>query len=146
MTQTLSSLIAELSLYTTWHVTWHVARDKLSMCCMWFCPGNFSIRVGDSSRHSKEIVKNLKLPLWMWLLLILFLRRTPHNQDSTSPVYCQSLGHVSSQTSGNWRVKSCSTISWIHVYLYKINNSSSRANSYQLDQLVWIGEGWLRVD
>ena len=30
---TLSNLIAELSLRTTWHVS-HVARDKRSMCCM----------------------------------------------------------------------------------------------------------------
>ena len=33
---TLSNLIAELSLRTTWHVTRHVARDKRSMCCTWF--------------------------------------------------------------------------------------------------------------
>ena len=30
---TLSDLIAELSLRTTWHVTRHVACDKRSMCC-----------------------------------------------------------------------------------------------------------------
>ena len=35
MIPTLSNWIAELSLRTTWHVT-HVARDKRSMCCMWF--------------------------------------------------------------------------------------------------------------
>ena len=29
---TLSNLIAELSLRTTWHMTQHVARDKRSMC------------------------------------------------------------------------------------------------------------------
>ena len=34
--QTLSNLIAELSLRTTWHVTQHVACNKRSMCCMWF--------------------------------------------------------------------------------------------------------------
>ena len=33
---TLSILIAELSLRTTWHVTRHVAHDKRSMCCTWF--------------------------------------------------------------------------------------------------------------
>ena len=32
----LSNLIAQLSLRTMWHVTWHVARDKRSMCCTWF--------------------------------------------------------------------------------------------------------------
>ena len=30
---TLSNVIAELSLRTTWHATRHVARDKRSMCC-----------------------------------------------------------------------------------------------------------------
>ena len=34
--KTLSNLIAELSLHTTWHVTRHVASDKCLMCCMWF--------------------------------------------------------------------------------------------------------------
>ena len=33
---TLSNLIAELSLCTTWHVTLHVACGKCSMCCMRF--------------------------------------------------------------------------------------------------------------
>ena len=30
---TLSNVLAELSLHTTWHVTQHVAHDKRSMCC-----------------------------------------------------------------------------------------------------------------
>ena len=33
---TLSNLIAELSLLTTWHVTRHAACDRRSMCCTWF--------------------------------------------------------------------------------------------------------------
>ena len=34
--QTLSNLIAELSLRTTCHMTRHVAHEKRSMCCSWF--------------------------------------------------------------------------------------------------------------
>ena len=33
---TLSNLITELSLCTTWHITQYVACDKRSMCCTWF--------------------------------------------------------------------------------------------------------------
>ena len=36
-------------------------------------PGHLSVRVGDGSRCSEEIVKNLKLRLWMRLLLLLLL-------------------------------------------------------------------------
>ena len=73
---TLSNLIAELSLRTKWHVTWHlhvisarcVARDLHTIA-----PGHLSVRVGDSSRRCEEIVKNLEQRLWMRLLLLLLL-------------------------------------------------------------------------
>ena len=40
------------------------------MICTWLCPCHFRVRVGDSLWWSKEIVKNLKLCLWMRLLLL----------------------------------------------------------------------------
>ena len=41
------------------------------MLCTRLRPDHLSIRVGDSSQHGEEIVKNLKLRLWMRLLLLL---------------------------------------------------------------------------
>ena len=69
---TLSNLIAELPLRTMWHITWHVAHDKRSMCCMWFahdCARATWAYVLEMVR-GEEIVKNLELRLWMWLLLL----------------------------------------------------------------------------
>ena len=64
---TLSNLIAELSLHTTRHVTWHVARDKrlmsLHVICTRLRQGNLSVHAGDGSPRSEEIVKNLELRL-----------------------------------------------------------------------------------
>ena len=55
---TLSNIIAELSFRTTWHVARHAAR-----VCSRLRPGHLSVRVGDSSRRSEEIVKNPELRL-----------------------------------------------------------------------------------
>ena len=43
------------------------------MICTWLRPGHLSVRVGDGSRRSEELVKNLELRLWMRLLLLLLL-------------------------------------------------------------------------
>ena len=67
----LSILIAELSLCTMWHVTRHAVRGKRSVWCTWLRLGHLSVRVGDSSRRSERIAKNLELRLWMRLLLSL---------------------------------------------------------------------------
>ena len=61
-----------MPLRTTWHVTRHIARDKRPMCCTWFahdCVRTiWAYVLGDGSRRSEEIAKNLELRLWMWLL------------------------------------------------------------------------------
>ena len=46
------------------------ALDVLHVICTRLCPGH-SVHVGDGSQRSEEIVKNLKLRLWMRLLLLL---------------------------------------------------------------------------
>ena len=69
--------------FNSWAVpSYHVARntcctwsalDVLHMICTWLRRGHLSVRVGDGSRRSKEIVKNLELCLGMRLLLLLLL-------------------------------------------------------------------------
>ena len=56
------------------------------MICTRSRPGHFSIRIGDSSPGSVEIVKNLKLRLWMQLLLLLLWYSVDwfHSQWSTT--------------------------------------------------------------
>ena len=73
MIWTLSNLIAELSLRTTWHMTycmWY-ALNVLHVICTRLCPGHLSICVRDGSQRSEENVKYLELRLWMRLLLLL---------------------------------------------------------------------------
>ena len=68
----MNSRLSELSLRTTWHVTWHVAHDKHSAVARdlhTIAPGPLE----QCTRRSEEIVKNLELRLWMWLLLVLIL-------------------------------------------------------------------------
>ena len=63
--QTVSNLIAELSFRTKWHdacCTWW-APDVLHVICTRLRPGHLSVRVGDSSQRTEEIVKNLDLRL-----------------------------------------------------------------------------------
>ena len=59
----MSNLIAELSLRTTWRTTcctWW-APDVLHVICTRFCPDHIlSVRVGDSSRRSEEIVNTFE--------------------------------------------------------------------------------------
>ena len=45
----------------------------LHVVCTQFHMGHLSVRVGDSSRRSEEIVKNLELCLWKRLLLLLLM-------------------------------------------------------------------------
>ena len=47
--------------------------DVLHVMCTWLLPGQLNVCVGDSSRCSEEIVKNLELRLWMRLLLLLLV-------------------------------------------------------------------------
>ena len=56
---TLSTLIAELSLCTTWHMTCYIWWEfcVLHMICTRLYPGHLSVRVGDSLRRDEEIVK-----------------------------------------------------------------------------------------
>ena len=45
----------------------------LHVICTRLCPGHLSVRVGDGSRRSEEIVQNLELRLWIRLYLLIFL-------------------------------------------------------------------------
>ena len=96
--KTLSNLVAELSLRTTWHVARHVACDKRLMCCTWLahdCAGATWAYVVETQR-SEEIVKNLELRLWTRLLLLLLLltnKQAPRHARSgdTSDVHTVTL-------------------------------------------------------
>ena len=52
--------------------TWQVL-DVLHVICTRLRPGHLSVCVGDGSRCSEEIVKNLEPHLWMRLLLLFLL-------------------------------------------------------------------------
>ena len=70
-----------------WHVTQHVACDKCSMCCTWFAH-DFALAtrvcVGDSSRHSVEIVKNSRIVPLDEIIIIIIVSLTAWTHLSTN--------------------------------------------------------------
>ena len=54
------------------------------MCCTWLRPGHLSIHVGDCSQRSEEIVTNLKLQVWMQLLLLFCHKGKPLSMGACS--------------------------------------------------------------
>ena len=86
---TLPTLTAGLSLHTKWHkcCTWW-ALCVLYVICTWLCLGHLSVCVGDSSRCSEEIGKNLKLCLFnsiVIIIIMIFIWQVPFKTTEGSP-------------------------------------------------------------
>ena len=60
---------AVLSYHVARNTTW--ALNVLHVICTRLLPGHLSVLVGDSSRRSEKIVKNLALRLWMSFIIII---------------------------------------------------------------------------
>ena len=74
---TMSNFIEELSLHTTWFVSQHAAHDKalnvLHVIWTRLHPGHLSVRVGECSLRSEEIVKKSPIASFNVIIIIIII-------------------------------------------------------------------------